>query len=97
MVTFRVTFIGLEATIKSKKAFPRMSRATGPISAFSNPDLKTLNKTAKAIPDGILQRLSRRCGSRRLGVYPILPGVTRRQGRRANAASGGMNSDLGHG
>ena len=42
-------FIGLEATIKSKKHFPN-EPGNWAYFSFSSPDHKTLNKTAKAFP-----------------------------------------------
>ena len=46
---FQGDFIGLEATIKSKKHFPD-EPGNWSYFSFSNPDLKTLNNTAKAFP-----------------------------------------------
>ncbi|MFT5505315.1 MAG: hypothetical protein ACI845_002842 [Gammaproteobacteria bacterium] len=46
---FQGDFIGLEATIKSKKYFPN-EPGNWAYYSFSNPDLKTLKKSAKAFP-----------------------------------------------
>jgi len=46
---FQGDFIGLEATIKSKKHFPN-EPGNWAYYSFSNPDLKTLKDSAKAFP-----------------------------------------------
>jgi hypothetical protein len=89
---FQGDFIGLEATIKSKKHFPN-EPGNWAYYSFSNPDLKTLNETAKAFP-------AASCNGCHAGAaaddfvftqyYPVLRGGK----GKGEKATGGMNSDL---
>jgi hypothetical protein len=89
---FQGDFIGLEATIKSKKHFPD-EPGNWSYFSFSNPDLKTLNNTAKAFPTAS-------CNGCHAGAaaddwvftqyYPVLRGGK----GKGKSAAGGMNSDL---
>ena len=89
---FQGDFIGLEATIKSKKHFPD-EPGNWSYFSFSNPDLKTLNNTAKAFPTAS-------CNGCHAGAaaddwvftqyYPVLRGGK----GKGKSATGGMNSDL---
>jgi hypothetical protein len=89
---FQGDFIGLEATIKSKKHFPN-EPGNWAYYSFSNSDLKTLNETAKAFP-------AASCNGCHAGAaaddfvftqyYPVLRGGK----GKGEKATGGMNSDL---
>ena len=89
---FQGDFIGLEATIKSKKHFPEEPGHWSYFS-FSNPDLKTLKSSAKAFPTAS-------CNGCHEGAaaddwvftqyYPVLRGGK----GEGESATGGMNSDL---
>ena len=89
---FQGDFIGLEATIKSKKHFPG-EPGNWSYFSFSNPDLKTLKSTAKAFPTAS-------CNGCHAGAaaddwvftqyYPVLRGGK----GKGEAATGGMHSDL---
>jgi hypothetical protein len=89
---FQGDFIGLEATIKSKKHFPN-EPGNWAYYSFSNPNLKTLNETAKAFP-------AASCNGCHAGAaaddfvftqyYPVLRGGK----GKGEKATGGMNSDL---
>ena len=89
---FQGDFIGLEATIKSKKHFPN-EPGNWAYYSFSNPDLKTLNDSAKAFP-------AASCNGCHAGAaaddwvftqyYPVLRGGK----GKGEKATGGMNSDL---
>lgn len=89
---FQGDFIGLEATIKSKKHFPN-EPGNWAYYSFSNPDLKTLNETAKAFP-------TESCNACHAGAaaddwvftqyYPVLRGGK----SNGEGATGGMHSDL---
>ena len=89
---FQGDFIGLEATIKSKKHFPN-EPGNWAYYSFSNPDLKTLKDSAKAFP-------AASCNGCHAGAaaddwvftqyYPVLRG-DKGKGKGAN---GGMHSDL---
>ena len=89
---FQGKFLGLEATIKSKKYFPNEPGNWGYYS-FSTPDHSSLNKTAKAFP-------AASCNSCHAGAaaddfvftqyYPVLS-----SGKAAGKnATGGVSSDL---
>jgi hypothetical protein len=89
---FQGRFIGLEATIKSKKHFPD-EPGNWAYYSFSTPDYKTLTTEAKAFP-------TESCNGCHAGAaaddwvftqyYPVL-----RVGKAANeAATGGTHSDL---
>lgn len=91
---FQGDFIGLEATIKSKKHFPN-EPGNWAYFSFSTPDHKTLNTTAKAFP-------STSCNSCHLAsaaddfvftqYYPVL-----RYGKATGKkAAGGLNDTLKH-
>jgi hypothetical protein len=89
---FQGDFIGLEATIKSKKHFPN-EPGNWAYYSFSNPDLKTLKDSAKAFP-------AASCNGCHAGAaaddwvftqyYPVLRGGK----GKGKSATGGMNSDL---
>ncbi|MFT5506402.1 MAG: hypothetical protein ACI8XC_004130 [Gammaproteobacteria bacterium] len=89
---FQGDFIGLEATIKSKKYFPN-EPGNWAYYSFSSPDLKTLKKSAKAFP-------AASCNGCHAGAaeddwvftqyYPVLRGGK----GKGKSATGGMNSDL---
>jgi hypothetical protein len=89
---FQGDFIGLEATIKSKKHFPN-EPGNWAYYSFSSPDLKTLKKSAKAFP-------AASCNGCHAGAaeddwvftqyYPVLRGGK----GKGKSATGGMNSDL---
>ncbi|MFT4873203.1 cytochrome P460 family protein [Congregibacter sp.] len=89
---FQGDFIGLEATIKSKKHFPD-EPGNWAYYSFSNPDLKTLKEKAAAFP-------AASCNGCHAGAaaddwvftqyYPVLRGGK----GKGEKATGGMNSDL---
>ena len=89
---FQGDFIGLEATIKSKKHFPN-EPGNWAYYSFSNPDLKTLKDSAKAFP-------AASCNGCHAGAaaddwvftqyYPVLRGGK----GKGKGATGGMHSDL---
>ena len=89
---FQGDFIGLEATIKSKKHFPD-EPGNWAYYSFSTPDHKTLTSTAKAFP-------AASCNGCHAGAaaddwvftqyYPVLRGGK----GKGEKATGGMNSDL---
>jgi len=89
---FQGDFIGLEATIKSKKHFPN-EPGNWSYFSFSNADLKTLKKSAKAFPTAS-------CNACHAGAaaddwvftqyYPVLRGGK----GKGDGAIGGMHSDL---
>jgi len=89
---FQGDFIGLEATIKSKKHFPN-EPGNWAYYSFSTPDQKTLTNTAKAFP-------AASCNGCHAGAaaddwvftqyYPVLRGGK----AKGKGATGGMHSDL---
>ena len=89
---FQGDFIGLEATIKSKKHFSN-EPGNWAYYSFSNPDLKSLKDSAKAFP-------AASCNGCHAGAaaddwvftqyYPVLRGGK----SKGKGATGGMHSDL---
>jgi hypothetical protein len=89
---FQGNFLGLEATIKSKKHFPNEPGNWGYYS-FSTPDHSSLNKTAKAFPAASCNACHAASAADDFvftQYYPIL-----RAGKaKGKEATGGVSSDL---
>jgi hypothetical protein len=89
---FQGKFLGLEATIKSKKHFPNEPGNWGYYS-FSTPDHKSLNKTAKAFPAASCNACHATAAADDFvftQYYPILSAGK----AKGKEATGGVNSDL---
>jgi hypothetical protein len=89
---FQGDFLGLEATIKSKKHFPNKPGNWGYYS-FSTPDHKSLNKTAKAFPAASCNACHATAAADDFvftQYYPILSAGK----AKGKEATGGVNSDL---
>jgi hypothetical protein len=89
---FQGDFLGLEATIKSKKYFPNEPGNWGYYS-FSTPDHKSLSKTAKAFPAASCNACHAGAAADDFVFTQYYPVLSAGKGK-GKEATGGVSSDL---